>query len=176
MSLGAIGGNGTDLISLIEEMRAAMIERLDRNGDGALDESELGAVTEKFSLQKPSDLISKFDQNQDGVLDANEVLEAIEMLDGDRINRAQRIIFGQMDLNGDGAIDEDELSEAMEQAEQKLSGVVDAYDTNRDGVLSAEEIEDMLSGMVRPPPPPPSGSADPVLESGNSGEDVLTVA
>ncbi len=174
MGISAIGGSGTDLSSLIEEMRAEMIERLDRNGDGGIDEEEVGEVAETFG-EKVTAWFEKSDGDQSRTLDEAEVLGGIESLDESLIDRARQLIFAQLDRDGDGEIDEDEVSAAVEELDEKIAGLFDAHDLDRDGVLSAEEIDEALNELLPepPPPPPPSESAEELEEGGELGANAL---
>ena len=161
MEPSAIGESGTDLISLVEEMRAAMLERLDGNRDGVIDKTEVGAISELFG-EKVSGLISRGDANRDGVLDEAEVMGMLESTGDGLGDKIRQMIFAFLDRNGDGVIDETDVDEAIEAIDEEVSETFDAYDANRDGALDGDEIGQMLRELLPdiPPPPPPGEHAE----------------
>lgn len=128
------------------EAATASLRGLDRNGDGELTPDEMeplrtdaGATPDQLVTQ-----LMSFDRNGDGVLTPEELPERM------------RSIFARADKNGDGKLTPDEIRQTAlhsgspngRHAEpgkasgvMRLDPVLNALDTDHDGVLSAAEIK-----------------------------------
>jgi len=89
------------------------------------------------------------------------------MMGGMRPNPQQ--MFNRMDGDGNGGIDQNELSAITTQmAEQSgteidVAGVMEAFDSDQDGLLSQEESQSAMESLheqLGPPPPPPMGGME----------------
>lgn len=108
--------------------RAGAFERLDTNGDGAIDSTELAnARTTRFK---------RLDENGDGV-----VSEVEQMRAQDRVRRRAAMMeammarqFERLDTNHDHSLSEDELLSAP----QPLAARADA---DKNGVITREEFD-----------------------------------
>ncbi len=158
----ALDANSDGAISSDEIANApTVLRKLDKNGDGNLTEDEIrpnferregGGQSENSSATIVSRLL-EFDQNKDGKLSKQEVPERMQG------------IFARGDLNKDGFLTKDELNKMAEaQAApannaggqddhgegpgrrgseggmMKFMPILAALDSNGDGVISAEEI------------------------------------
>jgi Ca2+-binding EF-hand superfamily protein len=80
MQIGNIGSDGSDslsIVKLIAEMRKKMLEKLDQNNDGDIDQNELANLAGKTG-SKVDAIIDEYDTNKDGVLDAAEAEKMFE--------------------------------------------------------------------------------------------------
>jgi collagen type III alpha len=107
----------------LPERMHAMIERLDTNKDGAIDNKELAAVKDRFAQgggQQP--------QGQQG--------QRPQFNPADMIKRIK-----ESDKNNDGKITKDELPEQMQRMFPRI-------DTNQDGAIDREELAVMEKRMA----------------------------
>jgi Ca2+-binding EF-hand superfamily protein len=81
----------------------------------------------------PAELFASADANGDGVVTRAEFLAA------------RAAAFGKYERNGDGFIDEDDVPRrlrARQKVGDRLSGLVDRFDTDHDGRISRAELVD----------------------------------
>jgi Ca2+-binding EF-hand superfamily protein len=123
-----------------------LILTLDANGDGVLDEQEIANA---------SAALKKLDQNGDGKLTETEFYSAPR---GDRAPAAadsadmiKRLM--EFDKNGDGKLAKDELPERMQ-------GMFERGDTDKDGFLTKEELGKMVETQKRSNPAPGRGERE----------------
>lgn len=100
---------------------AAIIERLDRNGDGMVSKDEF----EPPKRMKRRDKVQAADANGDGTTSREEWLSAVRR-EHERASKQ----FDEMDLNGDNVLNDSEMRMVMFQR----------ADANSDGLLSADEL------------------------------------
>jgi hypothetical protein len=84
--------------------RAAMMQKFDANGDGALDDAERTKMRDAFAAKraaKKAARVARFDADRDGALSQPERAAMKDELARER--------FGKLDKNGDGAISLDEF-------------------------------------------------------------------
>jgi Ca2+-binding EF-hand superfamily protein len=128
---------------------------LDTNGDGTLDADEINAA---------STVLAKLDKNSDGQITADEVRPAFPDRRGGEGRRGpegegrrgpegeaggnvvEEMVKTLMafDANGDGKLSKSELPERMQ-------GLFDRADENKDGFLTADEIRKLAAVQARPP-------------------------
>lgn len=129
--------------------RSPAVTALDADGDGIISQAEI--------LNAPAALL-KLDKNGDGALTEDEVRPNFEGRGG-RGGRGRgdepgetsppsaddlRQTLMAFDKNGDGKISRDEMPERMR-------GMFDRGDTNKDGFLTADEIQKMAMAQAAPP-------------------------
>jgi len=115
-----------------------------------------------YGMQKPraSDIVSKIfeelDTNGDGVLSADEISKAGK--------KAQNILGA--DANGDGVVTKDELSADItkKMASHRAHHIMSKLDTNGDGSLSTDEINNGGS------------TAQSILPADTNGDGVVSMA
>jgi Ca2+-binding EF-hand superfamily protein len=140
--ISGIGASGD--FSLIASMRGQMVnpfEELDANGDGFLDETEIGTMADKFSEMtgqavNASQLISKLDTDGDGQVSEEE-------FEAGRPEGPPPEMMGKPD-GGLAVFLQQLLGGSEESEDDDSSDTEDALDTNGDGVVDAEEL---LAGM-----------------------------
>jgi hypothetical protein len=123
-----------------EEKRAERIAQFDANGDGQLDEAEREQMREARQAEREArraEKLAEHDTNGDGQLDDAER----------QVMKQQRVqgMFDRLDANGDGKLDQSELPArdgANEGRRRRGPPPIDfaTADTNKDGVLSSEEL------------------------------------
>ena len=115
----------------LPERMHAMIERLDTNKDGAIDNKELAAVKDRFAQgggQQP--------QRQQGQRPQGQQGQRPQFNPTDMIKRIK-----ESDKNNDGKITKDELPEQMQRMFPRI-------DTNQDGAIDREELAVMEKRMA----------------------------
>ncbi|KAM4087732.1 hypothetical protein ACB094_07G017800 [Castanea mollissima] len=99
-------------------------------------------------------IFNKFDKNGDGKIshdDLNDVLHAL----GSQMTSAEvSCIMSEIDKDGDGFISLDEFtnfymdgSTTPESSTQELRGAFDLYDLDKNGLISANELQEVLSRL-----------------------------
>ena len=167
--------------SQMSSMRSRMenpFEKLDSNGDGSLDKTEISSMAEKLSEMRgesvdAGQIISKLDSDGDGLVNQEE-FEAGRpqgppsgMMGGGMPGSAARGLldeFEEMDSDGDGLLDETEFGSMTEMLSGMTGESIDAgriiskLDTDGDGLVSQEEFE---AGRPQGPPPGMMGGGMP---------------
>ncbi|KAJ8308337.1 hypothetical protein KUTeg_013211 [Tegillarca granosa] len=125
---------------LTEEEVTEMIKEADKDGDGQINYTEMKEV---FSL---------FDKDRDGVVDISEIGAIIRSLG---LNPTQEEINNLVDTyedSGNGQIDYVELMTIVarmrlepQDTEESLREAFRSFDNSRNGVLSLEELQDIMT-------------------------------
>jgi Ca2+-binding EF-hand superfamily protein len=133
------------------ERMQAMIERLDTNKDGAIDNKELAALKDRLAQggqgqqgQRPQGQQGQRPQGQQGQRPEGQQGQRPEGQQGQRpqFNPADIIKrVKESDKNNDGKITKDELPEQMQRMFPRI-------DTNQDGVIDREELAVMEKRMT----------------------------
>ena len=152
--------------------QAKMFAKVDTDGSGGVDQTELGSmlsdISEKtgVSLGDAKELFSQMDSNSDGSLSSDELdtgmqalmppppstMEFAQSRGMGGSGGSQDDLFAKVDTDGDGAVSQDELKLLTDKIEddtgQDLSEDFAKLDTDGDGALSQTEFE---SGRPQPP-------------------------
>ena len=178
---GAVKGAATD--NGVAALRAMLLQRFDKNGDGKLDADELTAAravlsggTDRRALTPQQiavggsgplfglrALLQRFDRNGDGVFDAAELAEIHGMLFADATKGPDRLrqdIIATFDKNGDGRLDAAELAAAQKFWDQTMA------DLGKDG---GGKNSAAATGTPRSRPASPAASAS----GSGSGEPAM---
>lgn len=108
-----------------------MFKRWDTNGDGVISRDEANAA----GAERVAKMFDQLDTNKDGQLTPDELRQAHQ----DRMAAMKGRFdadFKNADRNGDGGLSKDEAA-----AMPMIAKHFDEIDTNKDGVVSREEIE-----------------------------------
>lgn len=158
-TVGGTSGAWSDLqASRASAMKEKMFARVDSDGSGAVDGSELQAMFDKFSersgqsLGSADELLTKMDSNGDGSLDADELDSGMKSLmpppsstmefAGQRAGGAQGGEGGQGGGPGGpppGPPPSQGSSEKTANSDSSSSTSTDPMDLNGDGTVSAQE-------------------------------------
>jgi Ca2+-binding EF-hand superfamily protein len=166
MMVNQVGGGGYDVTSMWQNL----FKKIDKNGDGSIDKSEMAAVASKNG-PSVEDIFSKLDSNQDGTIGKSEFGQALSKLRAQHPSgpppqanggAGPEDMFNQIDVNGDGTISKDELKSAtanMGAADLNADQIFKQVDTNNDGAISRSESDAFMEKMKKMGPPPESASS-----------------
>jgi Ca2+-binding EF-hand superfamily protein len=152
----------------MQRHRGNLFEKLDSNGDGVLDKTELGSFAEKISEMTGQSadvdqILAKLDADEDGLVSQEEFKAGrpkgpppgmMGMMHGMQRHRGN--LFEKLDSNGDGVLDKTELSSFAEKISEMTGQSADVdqilakLDADEDGLVSQEEFE---AGRPQGPPP-----------------------
>jgi Ca2+-binding EF-hand superfamily protein len=132
-----------------------MFAKIDSNGDGSIDKTEMQSFSEQISNQDGdtidiSKMFTDMDTDGDGSISKDEFLAAKppEMKGGQGPGQPPdpEEMFGNMDANGDGTISKDEMKAFMEKMPARggktpdLDKMFSENDTDGDGKITREEF------------------------------------
>ena len=174
--VGSVSGNtnrlSIDLGSVSSSQRhAAMFKKLDANGDGKIDETELGA-SGKLTGKEAAAIMKKADINGDGTIDSTEndaFLSNVEAQRGAKTpppgpppsgggphgahsggsSGSSSEIFDKLDTNKDGKVSLEELLAATtdESTSTDVQDLLKSMDTDSDGSISKGELDTFLTKL-----------------------------
>lgn len=126
--------------AMMENMRREWESRMDKNGDGVVDENErLDAMLESPRGRR---MIERFDANGDGMLDDAERQAILDDMAAREAERQQRRVE-RYDTDGDGVLSEAEERAAQEQEaarqRDRFNRFAQEFDEDGDGDLNADE-------------------------------------
>ena len=125
-----------EFVALFASGNAALkklISALDTNKDGVLSKQEMQAA------------FKKFDTDKDGAIDANEMKNGLKAFGVTMSDAEMKAIFAMADVNGDGQVCMGEFIALLSGGNPvaSINKLKNALDTNKDGVLSQQEIQVM---------------------------------
>lgn len=134
----------------MEAMRAEWEARMDKNGDGVVDEDE--RLDAMLASPMGRRLLDRFDANGDGMLDESE-RQAIRDEQARREAEREQRLIDRYDADGDGVLSDAERKAAAEderrrqeerraQQEQRMREMAAEFDRDGDGDLNADERSD----------------------------------
>ncbi len=175
-----------------------LFSKLDADGSGSLEETEIQSLTEKISEATGvsvdlSEFLATYDSDENGALSEDEAVAALEanrpegpppeeMMGGmggmqGSAGPDYSQMFSDADTDGDGSVSTTEaesLAEIISNATgstMKAEDLIAAYDADEDGSLSEEETATALEAN-RPEGPPPPG----IMASASEDTDAATTA
>jgi|GEM_PF-2910222 len=139
----------------MEAMRAEWEARMDKNGDGVIDDDE--RLDAMLASPMGRRLLDRFDADGDGMLDESERAALREEEARRQAEREQRIL-DQYDADGDGVLSDAERQameeenrrrqeERRQQQEQRMREIAAEFDQDGDGDLNADERSDAWQTM-----------------------------
>lgn len=188
--VGAIQSGLSLSTEMLAQMRERLFERLDSNGDGQIDMTELAAASESGSQdQIPADLAQRL---KEADTDGDEIISKEEFdsmtppekppsdmpamgFDQEMIAQMRQQMFSDLDANGDGQIDADEiaaLTQNSDVSDDRAAGLADrllAADSDGDGIISRVEFD----SLTPPEKPPMDLELSTLYGSSSSGMQAL---
>lgn len=169
--INAIGGNntsaayGTSGASRGSKYIDQIFSKLDANGDGSIDKTELtkfvqGAQANGDTSVDVDKIFSALDANGDGSVTKQEFGDAARRLH-DQLQSQSRSdkLFAKIDTNGDGTIGSDDLSSfisslpaSADGGVSKLADVLKQADSNGDGSITKSEFTTAVQGQSQTQP------------------------
>lgn len=136
-SYGSSSSSGLDPAQL-KEMREKLFAKLDKNGDGTIDQAELAQAKQASEAKghghhrhgKEQDLLQTADADGDGKITKDELMSAFDKMDQQmkatlidaqgansgfdpaKLQQKREQLFEKLDANGDGTIDQSEIAAA----------------------------------------------------------------
>jgi len=142
--------SGTDSTAFTEEMASELIDEFDTDGDGALSETEMAALTEK--LEGMRDMMAALQQAMSssggGSSDSSEESEETE--ETDAASAYLESLFGsdstdEADTNGDGVVSAEELAEYLGEQFASLSDSSSSDESESSSTLKDQLMSYALS-------------------------------
>ncbi len=139
-----------------------LFSKLDTNGDGQIDKSELTAFASQLQSRTGRSLnvdqtLATYDTNGDGTLAPDELTNMMQTRMAAHHASGHHHhgggLFAKIDTNGDGQIDKSELTALANTVQAKTGQSIDidqamsAYDTNGDNALSPAEFSGLMQGL-----------------------------
>ena len=170
------------------QMQAKMFAKVDTDGSGGVDKTELQSMLSAVSQKTGTDLTSniddtftKFDTNADGQLSSDELGKGMHSLmpppstmdfaqsRGASSDERSKELFGKIDTNGDGTVDKTELQTVTDKIKadtgQDASDLFGKLDTDGDGKITQTEFDagrpDKSTASAQGAGGPPPGGPPP---------------
>jgi Ca2+-binding EF-hand superfamily protein len=184
-SIGAAGSAWSDMMSSrAGAMKDRMFAKVDGNGDGSVDKTELQTMLDKIAKKTggtaadAGDMLGKMDSDGNGTLSKDELEAGMKSLMpppsstldfAQQRNGDSQDLFAKLDANGSGALDVSELSPLLDKmaagragagkASGDVAGAADAavfkqLDTDGDGAISKDEFSAAMQKAGGGGPPP----------------------
>lgn len=148
----------------VSELRQQMFNKIDTNGDGSIDQSEMTTLIEENASSLASSIFGSQDTNQDGLVSQLEFDSGMaklgqEMKGGHGAHGAKGApppekVFDAADTNEDGVVSKDELAAVLGGGGDQIDKIFGEVDTDGDGVISRSEDDAHLAKMEAQGPPP----------------------
>ena len=138
----------------LSEMWQKMFNKIDTNGDGSIDKTEMSTFIQQNTKQNTSSLVdeifSKLDTNQDGLIGQIESDAVLAKLGNEMKNGGgpaamsgmpppPEKVFDTADTNKDGVVSKAELAAVMGQSVANIDKLFSKVDTDGDGFISRTE-------------------------------------
>lgn len=149
-----------------QQFQKQLLDKLDTNGDGSVDQDELSTALSQKSddgiLVSLSDNFADLDSDGSGDLSGEEMADMAPPPPPPRDQAPDTeladALLSALDADGDGVISSDELSSGLASAGSSADSdqVFSALDANEDGTVSLDE----LTASLAPPPPSQQSSSE----------------
>lgn len=134
----SISGSTFSGTSMIAQMRQELFNRINQNRDGSLDNSELQSLSGANS-SKVDEFIKKLDTDRDSAISQQEFEAGMAKLHQETKSQMTGMTSGTPPGPPPGG------ATSSGESEDSTSGIFDVLDTNKDGVVSLEEL---MAGKV----------------------------
>jgi len=135
----------------IKELQGTF-ESLDKNQDGTLAPKEIQAAMQKHKIPLPKDLeeiMAVLDTDGSGSIDYTEFIAATLTAAQYMKKEVLWSAFRVFDTDGSGEITKDELQKVLkEESVEKIIGMINEADINKDGKISFDEFWTMMEGRT----------------------------
>jgi Ca2+-binding EF-hand superfamily protein len=162
--INGISGYGSSDATSLHQARQALFNKIDTNGDGSIDKTEMQAVAKNQSSTADG-LFSQMDTDEDGLISKTEAEAAMAQLEQQMKQQgfpgmngtppSADDLFSSLDTNRDGTIDKSEITAALGQSSSDADKLFSIIDTNSDNAISADEFTAALKSAAPPMGPPP---------------------
>ena len=155
-----ISGISSSSTTSLAELRQQMFNKIDSNGDGSIDKSEMTALIEQNSSTLVSSIFGSQDTNQDSLISQIEFDSGMaklgqEMKGGKGAHGAQGTpppppekVFDTADTNKDGVVTREELAAVIGGGKDgNIDNIFSQVDSDGDGVITRSEDNAFLAKM-----------------------------
>eukprot|EP00470_Lotharella_oceanica_P013620 CAMPEP_0170190788 /NCGR_PEP_ID=MMETSP0040_2-20121228/50157_1 /TAXON_ID=641309 /ORGANISM="Lotharella oceanica, Strain CCMP622" /LENGTH=296 /DNA_ID=CAMNT_0010438727 /DNA_START=36 /DNA_END=927 /DNA_ORIENTATION=- len=147
-------------------------KKLDLNGDGKVQISELSRLFSELKPQGVEEIMRTLDTDGDGELSIKEFHMAFVHRKVSYVSERMWKVFGDFDLNGDGKLDREEIGKALggDLSKEEVNKIFDKVDRDKSGKVDYAEFIDAWYNVKVSPEPPKSLQKYPEMKESRTAE------